>query len=288
MEHEPQINKKVESDSIEKNESPSFVDEFWERHGRPKDNFWDNKDGNSEFVLSVWLEEDLRRAIKDLGWKLFLDVNTPGPRPYIICPDNKNQFKVLFTFSDNPEVSISLVERDSPKLLEEFGEVSSPEQGSIIESIDEKLKALGIHAKIPRITREALSPGPESPDMPPGLPPTAEKVSQEDVQSMNPIGVISHGLTRALQHALLWPEIGSEGHSTKYGIINGPLIYSDGLIAIFETPYGLIKIPFDELLGPSGISYGDHKVKIKKRLKERARIINEENNESQQQQEMHF
>jgi hypothetical protein len=129
---------------------------------------------------------------------------------------------------------------------------------------------------------------PINPDISPNLPPFAEKISQEEVELMDPYGKISNTLTRELQRALLWPEIGSEGHQTKYGIINGPLVYCDGLIAIFETPYGLIKIPFNELLDPSGVSYGDRKEKIKRRLAHEQSQRDEENNAAQQQQEMHF
>ena len=289
MEQEPQINRETGPEDVEKIESPSFVDEFWERHGRPKENFWENKDGLSEFLLNVWLRDDLCRATRNLKWgEVFPDTKALAQGSHIICPDYKSQFKVLLTFGNDPKISISLMERQSPRLLEEFGEVSLSEQKRIIKSIDAKLKALGIHAQLPQIAEEVPLSKPEDPDTLPDLPPSAKKVSQKEVQSMNPMGVISHGLTRELQRALLWPEMGSEGHSTKYGVINGPLIYSDGLIAIFETPYGLIKIPFDELLDPSGVSYGDRKIKIKKRLKQEAQTRNDKNNRSQQQQEMRF
>jgi hypothetical protein len=58
-----------------------------------------------------------------------------------------------------------------------------------------------------------------------------------------------------------WPNMGAKGLRTKYGLINGSLIYCDGSISIFNTPDGKITIPFNELLNPFGKSYQAAKTK---------------------------
>lgn len=55
-------------------------------------------------------------------------------------------------------------------------------------------------------------------------------------------------------HASL-PAIGAFGLRTRLGVINGPLVWCDGITAIFKTPEGYLRVNFYDLQSPDGKTY---------------------------------
>lgn len=64
-----------------------------------------------------------------------------------------------------------------------------------------------------------------------------------------------------------YPKIGGEGLATRFGTINGPLVWCDGSTAIFQTSQGYLMVPFADLIAPSGKTYGEIEIEIKDKNK---------------------
>ncbi len=60
-----------------------------------------------------------------------------------------------------------------------------------------------------------------------------------------------------------YPKLNAVNLRTKEGVINGSMIYTNGSIAIFQTPQGKMKIPFADLVSPSGKTYGEIQTETK-------------------------
>lgn len=107
------------------------------------------------------------------------------------------------------------------------------------------------------------------------LPPDTEWLTEKDIKDINinfkkTDSYLSINMSTGLREMFgELPEIGAYGSKTKYGQINGKLIWCDGVMAIFETRQGKIKMPFKELVAPSGITYGQIEDKWNQEHRER-------------------
>jgi hypothetical protein len=173
------------------------------------------------------------------------------------------EIKVSILGGDNPEVVIRVDPKYDLKDLKECFEVLSEYAGILI-------------SPIVLFNEKEIYPFPDAPnDSPIGLPPGAIKITEEEWSKVK-----SPSYTRdSSSHFWDYPCIGAKGLRTSYGIINGMLLFCDGVTAIFDTPQGKIKLPFDEILDPFGERYGERKRKKDKenRKKQVANNPKEEN-----------
>ncbi|MCR4286130.1 MAG: hypothetical protein NUW00_04520 [Candidatus Kaiserbacteria bacterium] len=91
---------------------------------------------------------------------------------------------------------------------------------------------------------------------PPSLPPDARYLQKDETLSQTMgTAFYSEKLTDGRHNH--YPKIGAFGLSTRYGRINGVLIWCDGESAIFDTPQGKLRIRFTDVVSPSGKTYGE-------------------------------
>lgn len=127
-----------------------------------------------------------------------------------------------------------------------------------IRKIFDKLKERGICiSPIFLSEKNEVYPFPEKPEVPPKLPSSAKKIPEKDWKE-----IWEKYMSMPVDLRKEWwlkyqPEIGTKGLRTEYGLINGTLIWFDGIISIFDTPQGKIEIPFGEILDPFGVPYGE-------------------------------
>lgn len=93
--------------------------------------------------------------------------------------------------------------------------------------------------------------------MPPNFPPSAEFVSDKQFQKDYADGRGTEWYRTSISEYNHYPAIGSSGLRTRYGLITGPLVWCDGITAIFDTPQGKIKVSFGDLILPSGKTFDE-------------------------------
>ena len=111
---------------------------------------------------------------------------------------------------------------------------------------------------------------PKSPDTPPvNLPPSAKIVSSQEWKKYPPLKEeIKQKLYDLCGDTIM---IGKSGMRTEHGEIDGPLVWVDDMFTtvIFETPQGLLEIPFNKLQDRLGRNY-NKRMHEKKELADRA------------------
>ncbi len=279
------FDKKDENEIINK----KFTKDFWNNEINTEKKFaeqlgdWKEKGYSEEKITRLALLKNLREVFLSHGFE-------ESQEPHYQKEDDENSdlvfeldtvnagvYEIRIT-SKNPEIIIDLKSDTSSKYR-------THAEGNVFKGLSElrgifntQLKELGINIS-PIILFEGESyPSKgfsESPEKPPQLPPSAKRISNEEWE--NAFAGMSKEVREELRQRY-WdlPEIGVKGLRTKYGLINGELIKCDGVITIFETPYGKISLPFNEILDPFSVSYGDRTEKKKKR-----HYIEEENQKEQ-------
>lgn len=266
-----------------------FTKDFWNNEINTEKKFaeqlgeWKEKGYSEEKITRLALLKNLREVFLSHGFE-------ESKEPHYQKEDDENSdlvfeldtvnagvYEIRIT-SKNPEIVIGIKSDTSSKYR-------SSGEGNISKGLSElrgvfssQLKELGINIS-PIILFEGESypskSSLESPEKPPQLPPSAKRISEEEWQNA------FEGMSKEIKEELrqrYWdmPEIGAKGLRTKYGLVNGELIKCDGVVAIFETAQGKMSLPFNEILDPFGVSYGDRKEKKKKRH------FNEEENQKEQ------
>mgnify|MGYP001559555202 CR=1 FL=1 len=164
---------------------------------------------------------------------------------------------------------------------EKFWEIINKIEPNILNVVPSRQESFyGVHALLvkvqgkedeilqwPRETeKQAVEKSEAPPELPPDFPPSAKRVSSENwKQDFPEVSEYTKRLLRDRYGDFI--EIGKSGLKTKYGEINGSLIWVDNefMFGVFETPQGKIKIPLGEILDYSGIPYGERKTKKEQR-----------------------
>lgn len=161
-----------------------------------------------------------------------------------------------------PEKIWEIISKIEPNLLK----IIPPRKESFYDAYALLIKIQGKENEIlqwpKEIEKEVTEKLEVPPELPPDLPPSAKKISDE-------IWKRDYPEVKELTKSLLrdkygdWIEIGKRGLKTRYGTINGSLIWVDDefLYGVFETPEGKIRVSLDELLDSFGIPYGEQKEK---------------------------
>ncbi len=133
-----------------------------------------------------------------------------------------------------------------------------PELCSLIDAIRSGSKSIeyltrteGLRGKVEELMAkgvlERFPIGPDSDALP--LPETDWEKIQAGISP-------DRAYSKAERHS---PALRSIGFRTHYGAINGPMIWFDGIRAIFDTPQGKLVVSAEALLGPDGLSLEDHR-----------------------------
>ena len=210
-----------------------FSESFYGRHKNLKEKY-----SGTEFE-KMCLIEDLQSAFKNFRFEV--KENNDGP-DVVLTVDTLYLGKFKATITNEAEIILGPIHSDSSRLIKEVRRV--------FDHIKEKL---GIFIE-PRLMLTYGDTKPYRPD-PEGLPPTAKAISEEEWASIiNKVkeseNIHSNG-----------PRIGAKNLRTKYGVINGALVFCDGDVAVFDTPQGKMSVPFADLLDPFGYDYGGKKEK---------------------------
>ncbi|MFA6437019.1 MAG: hypothetical protein WC242_02830 [Candidatus Paceibacterota bacterium] len=162
------------------------------------------------------------------------------------CEDGR--ITIIIDTFDKGNIEIDVLSEDRPEILVKN---YNPYHEEELRQMLDILKRKGVVASCILLKKGEKYPIEESPENPPILPPSAKELSPEELQL-----IVSKTEQPTITEIFPdWPSVGSRGHRTELGIINGELIYCDSEIAIFRTPQGMIKIPFSEILDPFGRPY---------------------------------
>lgn len=255
---------KIEAESGQQEEmaESNLTKEFWERHQDYGKELKERYDYSEEMCVRNFLLKDVRQVFADLGFEETEEIhyqdkdNKKSDVIFNIDTFTEGRFETRLLTGKEPEIVIKAISDYDTKslkkafdLLKERGVFLSP---IFIAGKDEKY------------------PFPESPDTPPKLSPSAREITDEEWRKINEQSALSKssmaGYSKEVQEELSkrfwdWPRVGANGLRTKYGMVNGTMLYCDGVIAVFETPHGKIEIPFSELLDPFGDPYGEREKK---------------------------
>lgn len=271
-EMEESIKDKDVFEETEKELKSNLTKEFWKHHQKFGEELKEKYNYTDEMCARKFVEKDLRQLFYDFGFKELTKPHYKDEKgdknsdiTFEIDTLNKGTFEVDLRLK-GPEIVIKL-ETELP-----MEELTLPKE---LKKIFNYLKGKGnFISPIFLVGKDEIRSF-ESSDIPPELPLSGKRISDEKWREINRREVLMKssmvGYFKEAQEELLkrfwdWPRVGAKGLRTKHGMINGAMLYCDEHMAVFDAPQGKIEIPFSELLDPFGNVYGE---RAKKREEQR-------------------